>query len=693
MKRTALYNIVTLIFLALTLSACGYLPAPGPECVSASSFGDINTKTVTVNSNTSGWFNTGISVQENSSIVQMEVLPGAIILCGSSENTTMSPDSNNEGYVTPPGGGPRLRQNDQFVITKMTGGYNRWGNNTSSPNCSSYSDSNCWLRNGMGLNMRVGTSGPILPSASIPNTWANTIIGMPLDTSSLSGTSLTSLYFSYYDTSGDFGDNAGDYVLTYTHYGCPHYNGENLRAYISDNNPGSSRAIGETINLGPDSPNYGQSTEAPSSGNIWLKIYDLNNNTQAMGDGNYSNNIGSYQVKITVVTQPKAISNAINWLVDGVKGKLETAREMVYRNMITSQTARIARAMLALYIIIYGIMFIYGMIEHTQMDFLIRVVKIAIIIQLTSAGSWDFFNKYIFTTFTDGSSYLIHIMSNAYSSSPVTSWSPEQGIEWTFLDQTFSQLFSQTTWIKLAGLLFAFPLGILYLLLIIFAMAAYIIAVAWVVLAYLLSLVALSLLIAVAPFFIICLLFTKTADLFKKWLNQLFNYALQPVILVALLVIFNFFIIAALLRILDFNVCWKCIWSVNIGFDLCLWSFYIPTQWVASDPINTLPITIISILILIMFVKILPKLIMYAEQISKQLTSSPSSISLVGMSKQMQGDASEKMKGLVGIDKQSRQRRAGAKANQKLRARATKELAEEDKASSKKGNTNKNTDD
>src|SRR5690606_26513763 len=101
---------------------------------------------------------------------------------------------------------------------------------------------------------------------------------------------------------------------------------------------------------------------------------------------------------------------------------------------------------------------------------------------------------------------------------------------------------------------------------------------------------------------IICLLFAKTADLFKKWLNQFFSYALQPVVLVALLVIFNFFIIAALLRVLDFNVCWKCIWSVNIGFDLCLWSFYIPTQWIASDPISTLPITIISILILIMFV-------------------------------------------------------------------------------------------
>lgn len=722
MKTKTLYNAILVFLLTFTLSACGEMDAPGDECVEATDFGDMTTTTVEVDSTSNAWVDTGISISEGNDL-QIQVQPGSLLLCGSDENRTINVDSRTESW-TPTN--INVHEDDQLIISvndqssaiyngSAAGQYNRWGD-TSDPSCSSPFDGNCWMYDGMGLNVKVGgdssysncqeggcsDDGIILPAGNtdVDKNGLYEYTGLPLDTSSLSSASWTldaglglPLYLRVWDSSSDYGDNRGGYVATITRYGCPRYNGENLRAYIGEDDPNSSTGVDDTYDLDPKNSIFTSLSEADVEGNLWLKIYDINkylpppnvnpDYDEAPGDGNYGNNDGTYEVKIVLLSQPETVSDAINWLVGGLRTSLEDAREDVFNAILTTQTQRILRAMLALYIIIYGIMFMYGMIEHTQMDFLIRVIKIGIIIQLVSPGSFEFFYENLLGAFTEGSSYLIHVMSNAYSASAdATAWSTDQEIEWTFLDQTFSQLFSESTWIKLAGLIFAFPIGWLYFLLIVYIMGLYIVSVAWVILAYLLALVAISLLVAVAPIFIAFILFEKTSELFKQWLNQLLSYALQPVILVALLVIFNFFIVAGLLRVLNFSSCWECLWNIDLGFDLCLWSFYIATEWSADNPITSLPVTIISILILWIFVKMLPKLITYAEKTAKQLSSAASTLSLTGAAKGMGHTVQQKAKATVGRDDKSKARQKAARDNQKLHKRARKELAaEEGKAS------------
>lgn len=708
MKKSILHKLGLLGLLMLVIAACDKIPPPGPQCVSAADFGDINALTITVPANSGAWINTNINVLKDNSEVHIDVKPGAMLLCGNETDVPINVDSKNENWTAT---GIQVAKDDQLYISVNqsvpgvytgpgAGKYNRWGD-SSDPVCSSPNQSKCWMVDGMGLNAKVGgvseankcninscqPGNIVLPDGgtSLPASGLWQYSGLPLDTSILSSVP-SELFLRVWDSVSDYSDNEGGYVASITHYGCPKYNGENLRAYIGKDTPDPSRSVDDTIDLGPDSTSYRQTSTAEQSGTIWLKIYDLNSSdpgyAQASGDGNFGNNAGQYEVTITVVTHPKTVSTAINWLVDGVKAQLTEAREAVYRGIITTQFARIVRAMLALYIVLYGIAFVYGMISQPQIDFIIRIVKIAVIIQLISPGSWDFFNTYLFRIFTDGSSYLIHVMSNAYSAGPaVTSWTPDQPIEWTFLDQTFSQLFSQATWIKLAGLLFAFPLGLLYLVLIVMTMVAYVSAVAWVILTYLLSLVALSLLIAVAPIFISFLLFTKTAEMFKNWVNQIFSYALRPVVLIALMVIFNYFIVAALLRVLNYGVCWKCLWDAG---GLCLWSFYTPVWpaiWVYNDPVATLPVTIIDILILLMLTKMLPKIIAYAEKTAAQLSSVPGRLNLTAIAKPQIDSLGDAMKATIGTDKDSQARRKQAKSDeetkqkdQKLRERIEKEV-------------------
>lgn len=709
MKYTAPYKLLLLAIMALTVSGCGILPPPGPKCVAATDFGEVTTAIVDVDSKSSAWVNTNVTISERSQ-VQIEVEPGSLLLCGKEENVAVNVNAKNSAW-TPTN--IFVHKDDQLIISINS---RNSDSNVSGPAAGHYlryggSDH----EEGDGLNVKVGggiskdnchnddcnDGGIILPDGgtALPEKGMKGYSGVPFDTSLITGTPIWTstgqglpLYLRTWDKGDDlsendgYNDNFGGYVATITHYGCPRYNGENLRLFIRTQAPPANLAVTDTLDLGPQSTSFKEPTKSSEKGKLWLKIYDLPSYNDASninpyyerapGDGYYPNNDGTYKVKITVLTlPPDIISDAIDGLVRHIKSQLNTAQQVVYGNIVHgTMITRIVKSLLALYIIIYGIMFIYGMIEQTQMDFLIRVVKIGIIIQLLSATSYHFFNTYIFSLFTDGSSYLIHAMANAYSGTPTAGLEPGQDIKWTFLDQTFSQIFSQSTWIKLAGLLFAFPLGWIFLILIILAMAQYIIAVAWIILTYLLSLVAISLLISVAPIFIIFLLFTKTADMFKRWLNLLFNYALLPVILVALLTIFNYFVVAALLRVLNFGVCWKCIWEVNIGFPLCLWNFYSPLGWFWKDPINTLPVTVIDILILFMFVRMLPKLITYAERTSRVLTSATGGVGLTGIAKTVGNNAEQKLKSTVGLDDKSRTRRKNAAASRKLQMRAQTEL-------------------
>lgn len=262
--------------------------------------------------------------------------------------------------------------------------------------------------------------------------------------------------------------------------------------------------------------------------------------------------------------------------------------EKMYKTFIGSNSSSsiiidTIRALLALYVIIYGGSFMLGLVDVDRMQFAKKIVIFGIVVQLTSASSWDFFANNLFSLFIEGMNTLMVVLGGSFSGAistvmvdPMTGEyltdANDQLIStvngnniFAFADLTFSSFLNKETFIKVSSLLFTNGTGILFVaalfLSLYYLFYALIKAVVW----YLLAMFALSLLFAVAPLFITFLLFERTKGLFDTWIKNIISYSLQPPMVVAMLAIFNTLCYAILYKILFFRACWESVSSITIA--------------------------------------------------------------------------------------------------------------------------------
>lgn len=200
-----------------------------------------------------------------------------------------------------------------------------------------------------------------------------------------------------------------------------------------------------------------------------------------------------------------------------------------------------ASALMTLYIAIYGILFMFGMVQVTVFDFGIRMVKVALIIVLISPGSWTFFNDNVVKFFNQGTDEIINEVTSIAVGGITNNINPSSGAPAPFapLDGVIAKALSAKMWVTLLATIFTGPYGLLYGLLMALALRALIASLLTAMWVYLMSLVLRTLLFGVAPIFIACLLFGRTKHLFDGWLNQVVNACLQPIFL---FIFFAFFV-------------------------------------------------------------------------------------------------------------------------------------------------------
>ncbi len=133
----------------------------------------------------------------------------------------------------------------------------------------------------------------------------------------------------------------------------------------------------------------------------------------------------------------------------------------MYSKVVTSSIfIDTVRASMILLLVIYGIMFMLGMISQAQETFIRTIIKISVISALISPASWNFFNNYLFALFIDGMNGLISILAGDFvgSGNSIDVRNP-----FGFIDKTMTKFFNANTFIKLIGLLFSSPIGFLYI--------------------------------------------------------------------------------------------------------------------------------------------------------------------------------------------------------------------------------------
>lgn len=405
---------------------------------------------------------------------------------------------------------------------------------------------------------------------------------------------------------------------------------------------------------------------------VWLKVKD--------STLNYVDNDGAYVVDLYSEAPFNSISTSIANLIKFVREDIYKIVKNSFTNMVcpsgtgkcsctTAQNCNTTyvgyiRVLLILYITWFGISFLLGNAKISQSDFVIRLVKIGIIFALISEQSWDFFNKYFFQAFLNGTNELVILSQRAGG------FSCPDSNPFCFIDYGFSKIFfNGTTWLKLISL---FPEGIIMMLILVWAIVMYFIAVIKVIVYYLMAVIYIAALVMVAPIFIPFILFGQTEKMFKEWITNLIRYTIEPVLLLVGFSVLSQLLYVVLDNILDYRVCFGCKIMFNILSLIPLLNIILPKAMLwfcipffkAHAPLDsaanyTILGQVSNVLFFIAIVKIISSYTNYIESLMNAIFQQPMGGvgSLSGNATKFTGMVSSAAQKALGIDQQSRNER------------------------------------
>src|SRR5690606_6420666 len=97
-------------------------------------------------------------------------------------------------------------------------------------------------------------------------------------------------------------------------------------------------------------------------------------------------------------------------------------QEIYSRTVLNPQFQRVVKVALTMFIVFYGIGIVAGLVNPTPYDFAMRIVKLSVIVALTSVniiggvpGGWIFFSQYAVTFFTTLTGFLSTTFTNAFT--------------------------------------------------------------------------------------------------------------------------------------------------------------------------------------------------------------------------------------------------------------------------------------
>jgi type IV secretion system protein VirB6 len=354
------------------------------------------------------------------------------------------------------------------------------------------------------------------------------------------------------------------------------------------------------------------------------------------------------------------VSESLMNTLKTVKTTVINAAQTLFTNMTIggSTLSSIVNNLLILYIIFLGIQYMFGMIETPQMEFVIRIIKIAVVLALISPGSWEFFNTYLFSIFINGGSDLIVYVTGNDTGNPLS-----------FIDQILQFLiFDPNTLVKIMAISYAtIEFGPIYFIIILVGMCQILIgAIGRTLIAYCMSYIYIALLLTLAPIFIIFILFETTYGFFEAWLKNLLRSTFEPVLLIAGMVFLTDIMIFVMNKILNFGVCFKCAFQPSIG------GLPIPCiNGIMMTNIDHLGSSIVSsiftmfgeVMLFLIIASLMGKYADLASDISMSIFgSSNSKASAIGGSAAATHGAGQSALSTVGMDDKSKAKRAQQKA-------------------------------
>ncbi len=494
------------------------------------------------------------------------------------------------------------------------------------------------------------------------------------------------LQYRFHDNDGNFGDNTGGYVLSVKHTKCRRQNGSAyndtiqgrgvVQYVIADygQNPNTSMSSLTANNIVVNQNGSGSIT-VPSNkqGYIWIKI------NNAADD--YKDSFGQYEVQFfTQVAKKNFYTEVLGPFFEGFKSKIKGASITIYKNMTCyhglgdSQNCtnffNYIKAILSLYIMIYGIMFLMGMVKISQTDLVMRIAKIAFVAGLMNDSTFDFFNNYVFDFVTEFSDTIIANMSGYSLFSGSTSVSNPL----MFMNEVMTKIFLSSTFAAQIMALFSMGInGVIYFIIIIVCLGIILIVLFRAIAVYLMAYMAISVLIGIAPLFLTFILFEKTRYLFDNWVKFTFRYMVEPVIMLAGIIILTQLFTIYLDNVIGYSVCWKCAIPIKIPFpniegispaflDVEIFCFNWFAPWGFDHRSNQMGLNMQNVVVLLMLAYCMWGYMDFSASIVGRIAGGVGGPSATGMGKGMAGAAEDAMLKKVGLDAESREEmKSGAK--------------------------------
>lgn len=345
--------------------------------------------------------------------------------------------------------------------------------------------------------------------------------------------------------------------------------------------------------------------------------------------------------------QPGMLTEITNYIKDTLSG----ASQSLFNTFVQSPIyANAVYAAMVLMVTFYGVAFLIGVAQPSYGQILIRLVKMGVIFTLVSPDGWQTFNDIVVRFFNDGTDEIIGNMMQIGTGIPY----PPGASPFLQLDGLARFVISPDMIVAMLGAMFSSgPYGFAFSGLIgvaIFGMVKMLIDA---VKTYGLAFIVRSLLLGVAPIFLIFLMFDKTRGLFSGWLNALVNLSLQPIVYFTFIAFFVVMLQSAATNMLAINsqtlqgmeLCWAdTATSINgTSNKQAGWHFRMagetspPTEsWTAMGNISCLlqgkdddgkpcepfPVNIIDVLTFLILVHVATKFGGVADRIAAEISNS-----------------------------------------------------------------------
>lgn len=381
---------------------------------------------------------------------------------------------------------------------------------------------------------------------------------------------------------------------------------------------------------------------------IWFKVMEPMDYVAK----DYTDNTGFYKVEIVDIGSATAnnaiFSSTLGFFFttmrtiltgDDGSGTGMGFVERFYRGQVTDGGfVRLIKNMAIIYIAFTGVLYAAGMVRYTAYEFVVIVFKISVFLAIISDNSWEFFSEHFLNIFIEGIGQIAGLMTDAliestgdaaYGANAISNF---ESFEWA--DKLIDPFLERSVWSRLFALIFTGPLALIYFLMIVTAIVKLFFVIIQAGISFLFSVIILTFLMALAPLFLATFLFSWTQPIFYRWLSMSLSAALQPVMLVVVVVFFTEVLKSIVYELLNYSVCWACVLEIYVPLDelweplpkiiFCIFRWWVP--WGYDDNINygnvyTPPMPLVMILLFYIFIDLFDKFVAWTTELTKAITN------------------------------------------------------------------------